>query len=36
MSTSVFKIKHIDHGYCRILFEVTNDEGQSIYYCIQE
>ena len=34
-----YKIKEIDQGYCRVLYEVkvTNDKkSYSVWYCIQE
>jgi hypothetical protein len=39
MSNLVFKIKEIDQGFCRILYEtkVSNEEkSYSVWYCIQE
>lgn len=31
-----FKIKSIDQGYCRILYETRNSSDEKIYYCLQE
>lgn len=31
-----FKIASVDTGFCRINYEVLNDKGETIYYCLQD
>lgn len=33
---NTFKIVDIDQGYCRVLYEVKNNNEQKVYYCIQQ
>ena len=30
------KIYEIDSGYCRIIYSIQNDTGQTVYYCLQD
>lgn len=32
----MFKIKDIDQGFCRVLYETKNSNDERIYYCIQQ
>ncbi len=36
MSDKTFKIKYLDNGYCRIVYEAVNADNQKIYYCLQD
>ena len=36
MSKNRFKIYEIDNGFCRVTYQVANDKGTMLYYCIQD
>ena len=31
-----FKIHSIDNGYCRVNYSAVNEDGETIYYCLQD
>jgi hypothetical protein len=34
--SKVFKIHHIDNGFCRVVYKALNEDKQEIFYCLQD